>query len=92
MARPVVKMRRPSKDVLWMHVDRLDRKDGEVWAIQYWRKGMPYYVTTKNVVLQAPCYTQFFGAKERQPKAVIVVPGGRVELRGDVAVITGEQP
>lgn len=77
-------MRRPPKGELWVHVDRLDRDDMKVWAIQEGRK----YLTVRAVCINVPCHTAFFGPKAKQPKAVIVVPGGRVEMRGDVAVIS----
>ena len=82
-------MRRPPKGEVWVHVERLDREDGKVWAVQYrGPKGGARYDTVSAVLLQAHGYTHFFGAGAEQPKAVIVVPGGRVRFRDGTAVIT----
>ena len=66
-------MRKPPKGCVWIHVDRLDREDGKVWAVQWWVNGKARYDVAKSVVIIASSYTQFFGAKGKQPKAVIVV-------------------
>lgn len=77
-------MRKPPKGHVWVHIDRLDREDGKVWAIQ----SDAGYQVASNVVIQAACYTQFFGVGGRtQPKAVIVVPAGCVRLRDGIAAI-----
>lgn len=81
-------MRTPPKGQVWVHVDRLDREDCKVWAVQHWRDGRPVYETAYSVVLHAPGFTQFFGARGRQPKAVIVVPEASCAVTGGVAIVT----
>ena len=66
-------MRKPPKGCVWIHVDRLDREDGKVWAVQSWVNGKCRYELARSVVILAESYTQFFGPKGKQPKAVIVV-------------------
>ena len=77
-------MRTPRRGEVWVHVDRLDRKDGRVWALQ-WRgsKGGPYYQTAHKVEWHGVEYltTKFFGRRSKlQPRLVIVVPRGEVEM------------
>lgn len=81
-------MRKPPKGQVWVHIDRLDREDCRVWAVQHWQQGRVVYETAYSVVLRAPCFTQFFGAKGRQPKAVIVVPEASCAVIGGVATVT----
>ncbi len=78
-----MRIRAPRRGEVWVHVDRLDREDGRVWAVQ-WRgsKGGPYYRTFHRVEWHGVGYlsTKFFGRKSQlQPRAVIVIPGGTVE-------------
>jgi len=76
-------IRSPRRGEVWVHVDRLDRDDGRVMAVQ-WRgaKGGPYYQTFHKVEWHGCGYvtTKFFGRRStRQPRLVIVVPRGLVE-------------
>lgn len=82
-----MKMRQPPSGVVWIHVDRLDRADGKVWAVQYVERGHPVYLCVEAVILFTAGHTEFFGSKGKQPRAVIVVPGGIVDLRGTTAYI-----
>lgn len=79
-------MRHPPRGQIWVHVDRLDRDDGKVWAVQYYAGRKARYDVAAGVVLNGQSYTKFFG-KGLQPRAVIVVEGGTVTMQGDVAVI-----
>lgn len=86
-------MRKPPKGAVWIHVDRLDREDCRVWAVQHWVDGRAIYETVYSVVLQAPGFTQFSPGERRQPRAVIVVPEALVRVMGGVATVsrlTGE--
>ncbi len=83
-----MKMRQPPKGEVWCHVNRLDRTDDKVWAVQYWRGGKPVYHVCANVQLQAPSLTRFFGPRSRkQPRAVIVVPLGTVKVFKSCTVV-----
>jgi hypothetical protein len=77
-------MRSPRRGEVWVHVDRLDREDGRVMAIQ-WRgsKGGPYYQTAHKVEWRGVEYlaTKFFGRRSKnEPRLVIVIPRGVVEM------------
>lgn len=84
-----MRLRKPPAGEVWVHVDRLDREDRRVWAVQSQcpEKGA-LYQTCHNVVIQAACYTQFFGRDGKQPKAVIVVPGASVAVLHGIAVVS----
>ena len=71
-------MRKPPKGCVWIHIDRLNREDGTVWAVQ-WHDGKKWrYEVTFAVHMVGHGYTQFFGLKSKQPRAVIEMPNGRV--------------
>lgn len=77
-------MRAPRRGEVWVHVDRLDRPDRRVWAVQ-WRgaKGGPYYQTAHRIEWHGVAYqtTKFFGVKTKiEPRLVLVIPGGVVEM------------
>lgn len=78
-----MKLRKPPVDCVWIHIDRLDRADGRVWAIQTPEK----YRTAKAVILEAQGYTQFFGISAGQPRAVICAPGASVRLKNGIATV-----
>lgn len=81
-------MRVPPKGELWVHIDRLDREDGRVWAIQYRVSGKPQYAVAQGVVIQAASSTRFYGPTGRQPRAVICVPEPvSVRITNGIAVI-----
>lgn len=82
-------LRRPPRGTVWVHIDRLDRDDGKVWAVQFWDKGKHRYEVTAGVVILGGAYTAFFGAKGRQPKAVIVVDKAIVRECGAVLTVFG---
>ena len=49
--------------------------------MQYWVNGKARYDVAAAVVILSPSFTQFFGARGPQPKAVIVVaPGETVNI------------
>lgn len=78
------KIRSPKRGEVWVHVDRLDRDDGRVMALQ-WRgsKGGPYYQTAHKVEFHGVDYlaSRFFGPRSKlQPRVVIVIPRGVVEM------------
>lgn len=75
-----MKMRRPPKGEVWIHIDRFDRDDHRVWTVQHWRGDTPIYSCVTAFLLSGECYSQYFGPKAPQPKAVIVVPHGLVKL------------
>lgn len=85
MARP---LKSPPAGEVWVHVDRLDRADGCVWAVQSVEHGKPVYRVAESVIVFPASYTAFHGAKSAQPRAVIVVPGGKVALRGKMALVS----
>lgn len=83
-------IRRPvSLQTVWLHIDRLDRSDGRVWAVQ-WRDvlGAPHYKAIHEVTMLAEGHTVRFGAagKSRgalQPRAVVVFRPATVRVRKD---------
>jgi hypothetical protein len=71
-------IRRPiSEQTVWLHVDRLDREDGRVWAVQWHTKGRSHYKAVHEVSTLSDGQTVRFGAAgpkqpwHRQPRAVI---------------------
>lgn len=85
MGRP---LKAPPAGEVWLHVDRLDRPDGLIWAVQSVERGKPVYRVAEAVIVFPASYTAFHGAKAAQPRAVIVVPGGKVTMRGKTALVT----
>lgn len=85
MGRP---LKAPPVGEVWLHVDRLDRPDGLIWAVQSVERGKPVYRVAEAVIVFPASYTAFHGAKAAQPKAVLVVPGGKVTMRGKTALVT----
>lgn len=85
-----MKMAQPSKGSLWLHIDRLDRADGKVWAVQYWRHHRHVYKCFRAVILEAAGHSLFFGPKANQPRAVIAVPRGCIRVKDWIAVISAE--
>lgn len=77
-------MRHPPIGQVWLHIDRLDREDDKVWAIQSRgpRGGHVYHVG-RSVVITRGCYTQFYGVNAEQPKAYLVFIDGRVSISDD---------
>lgn len=79
-------MRKPPKGIVWLHVDRLDKADGLVWAVQYREadakgrlgRGKAVYRCAQSVIFRAAGFTQFHGPRGPQPKAVIVFPSAVV--------------
>lgn len=77
----MTKMRQPPKGEVWLHVDRLDKKNEAVWAVQYWADGKPVYRVTRSVTVDTLGFTRFFGPRSRQqPRAVVVFDGAIVTL------------
>lgn len=74
-------MRAPKKQgEVWLHVDRLKKKNGSVWALQYrTRTGRAVYRVAREVITLIPLRTLYFGRLARlQPKAVLVAHNARV--------------
>lgn len=85
-------IRRPAIGEVWVHVDRFDRKDKRVWAVQYRQATPPHrwrYRCVQHVEMDAPTSTRFFGYKQDQVSAAIVATKSRVSFiaRGTIAVI-----
>lgn len=86
------KLRRPKLiHWVWLHIDRLDRKDGRVWALQ-WRDGKgQHYRRASRVGTFTEGHAVFFGVSRLQPRAVIAFPNAVVRFTRDagqlVAVI-----
>lgn len=80
-------MKQPLKGEVWVHIDRLTRKDNKVWAVQFWTADVHHYECVKAVILKRGCFSQFFGPKAAQPKAVLTIPGGKVRIVGVFAYV-----
>ena len=84
-----MKLQKPPKGQCWVHIDHIDNEDGDIWAVQWFdAAGKHHYQTARGVVLQVPSFTNYFGPKAKQPRAVIVVPGGAGRLLGGVVYVT----
>lgn len=66
----------PKRNEVWLHVDRLDKRDRTVWAIQYWEySGITHgwvlvYRVAKHVYWSAQGETRFKD-DGRQPRAFL---------------------
>lgn len=79
-----LKLRVPPKGEVWLHIERLTRSDGKVWAIQYrGPRGGSRYLSVASVIVARQGYTQFWGPKALQPKAHLVFVGARVQVNQD---------
>ncbi len=70
-----MKLRRnTTPGLVWIHIDRMDAKDGRIWAVQWVgpRGGCNYY-RTRSVAFTQGGYTQSY--RRGQPRAYIEVPG-----------------
>ena len=76
-----MKLRHPEfKKEIWVHIDKLDKKNGRIWAVQYWNGSRWIYKTAEYVSIRSPSYTKSFKDKG-QPKAMIVVWSGKVIVK-----------
>lgn len=84
----MAQLKRPPKGDVWLFVDQLQRADGRVWAVSYWDdQGRHCYECARSVICSKMMFTQFFGPRASQPKAVIVIPKGTVRICDDFAYI-----
>ncbi len=77
------RLNKPPAGIVWLHVNRLDDEDGRIWAVQSDRG----YDSVRSVICSVPVYSQFFGPKAKQPKAVLVAERATVTIRGAIAYI-----
>jgi hypothetical protein len=77
-------MRIPPRGEVWVHVDRLDRIDGFVWAVQYrGPKGARFYECVTKIEFHGLAFmvTKFFGRRSTvQPRLVLMIPGAKVTI------------
>ena len=72
-------MRHPPKGEVWLHIDRLDKKNEKIWAVQFWEGQTLAYRVAQTVTVNARAITRFFGPRSRkQPRAVVVCPNAVV--------------
>lgn len=64
--------RNPQRGEAWVHVDRFDRPDGKVWAVQYWDRGKLRYEVARRVVLAMPSSTLYLGYRSGTVSAAII--------------------
>ena len=84
-----LKLRAPKAGHLWLHIDRLSRADGKVWAIQSrGPRGGSRYLCVKAVIVTRHGYTQFHGMAGLQPKAYLVFEGATVTVSDGIATIS----
>lgn len=69
-----------------MHIDRFDKPNRRVWALQYLKHGRPVYQTATAVLCLYGFLTEY-RADRRQPKAWIVISPAVVRWHGSVAYI-----
>lgn len=76
----MAELRRPvSIHTVWLHVDRLDRKDGRVWAVQWRDARGAHYRTAHEVSTLAPGITLHFDGGP-QPRAVVLFSPATVKV------------
>ena len=84
-----LKLRTPKTGVVWLHIDRLARADGKVWAVQsLGPRGGSRYLCVRSVIVTRPGYTQFHGMTGLQPKAYLVFEGATVTVSDGIATIS----
>lgn len=69
----MAELRRPiSLHTVWLHIDRLDREDGLVWAVQWRDRKGRHYKTVHNVgIFMMDGHTRRFEGGALQPRAVV---------------------
>lgn len=83
---PVTPLRRPPKGKTWWHVDRLGKRNGRVWAVQFWEDGKPVYLTARAVLTSGlDAYSQTW--PEGQPRAVIEFSGAVAKRLPNAVVV-----
>jgi len=72
MASPATsRLRHPPRGTIWLHIDRFGKRNGAVWALQYWEGGRPRWRVARDVSIQAPMWTMAC-EDGRQPRAWLV--------------------
>lgn len=85
------KGRTPPVYETWVHVDRFDKPNPNVWAVQYWRHGCPVYRTATHVYIRTAVGTRYHGPKDKQqPRAYLVAKWARVTWVGYKAYIEAD--
>jgi hypothetical protein len=81
---------------VWLHIDRIDNANGNVWAVQWCRPdtGKLEYHVAKRVTLEVDYVSTIFtGAKGRQPRAYLFIQQATVEVyEGVVRVRAAGKP
>lgn len=74
---------------VWLHIDRLDKQNRLVWAVQYRRRGKAVYKTALLVSWVNRCsgLTRFHGKGLRQPVAYLIFLDSEVRWMGNEAWI-----
>jgi hypothetical protein len=71
---------------VWLHVDRFDKPNRRVWALQYRKGRTAIYLTARSVLVLVPMQTCYRDGP-RQPRAYLVARDARVRWRGAEAII-----
>ena len=87
-------LRRPDVTrMVWLHIDRLDRVDGRVWAVQWRTRLGPHYRVVHDVVVRSATGATMQFSDKVQPRAAVCFSPATVKVwrRGRVwrARITG---
>ncbi len=67
-----------SRKEVWLHVDRFDKRNNYVWALQYWNGRKWVYRTAVWVIFVGRGATRFRGNSARQPRGVVLFHDARV--------------
>jgi len=81
------KLKKPAEfGEVWIHIDRLTRRDGRVWAVQERPKagGAWNYYAVTGVLVKVPLSTVSCATS---PRAYLVAHDAKVNLLGSVAEI-----
>ena len=71
------------KGQVWLHVDRFDKKHGDVWAVQYiGRTGKPVYRCFQFVDILIPMRTVCFSGTA-EPRAFLAADHAKVYIKRD---------
>lgn len=75
-----MKLRKPPKGRVWLHIDRIDKRNQRIWAVQSWDGDKALYQTAKAVIIRVNGYTQQW--RDGQPRAVVEFPDAVVKIGG----------
>lgn len=73
---------------VWIHIDKINRRDGRIWAVQYCPPkghGPSVYYAVTGVVCTVPTCTSYNSTS--QPRAWLQASAAKVTLHGSTAVI-----